>query len=312
MMMIRFFLRKKRFLFSALFLITLVALSIGNTIFNNGEITQIKFLKDENGNFLKAPPFPPLTAFILGSDRFGYDLGQMMIEGAKYTIGITLFIALSRIFFSILFSSFIYTLKPRFFNGIQKVFEPFSIIPQTIIAYFILFSVLWMPIDGFEHPFWQRALFEVFVLVIIALPNLTIHLSKEMRLLEKETFIEAARTLGGSKYHIFLKHMVPNLYEKWILLFGQQFMQSIQLLAHLGFLKLFFGGTFMTDEGPPRSISFEWSGLIGDSISYLHARQWIILVPIAFFVLTAISVALINDTIKEYFHKRQLIKTKEF
>lgn len=279
---------------------------------HSGKIKQIPFHTDAKGNLLDAPPYPPFTVFSLGSDKFGFSLGDMMVTGAKYTIGAALIVTLLRMLLSLFFSYFVYSIKPFLFKGLKAIFEPFSIVPQTIIAFFILFNVLWMPSIGFQHPFWQRATFEIIILTVIALPNLIMHLSNEMRLVEYEPFIEVSKTLGGRKAHIFFKHIVPHLYEKWILLFGQQFIQVLQLLAHLGFMKLFFGGTIVDYVGgPPRSTSYEWSGLIGDSIGYLYVHQWILLVPMAFFILTALSVAFINDSLKSYFQKKNELRLKK-
>ncbi|PLS00986.1 peptide ABC transporter permease [Neobacillus cucumis] len=313
--MLRFLLKKKRFLFSAIFLITLFTLSILNTVLNNGEIAQVKFHSDKKGNIIDTPTYPPFTVFLSGTDRYGYSLGHTMVEGAKWTIGIVIIVVIFRMLISILLSSFIYSLNHRIYNNIKTLFEPISVVPQTIIAYFILHSVLWMTIDGFKNPFWERALFETFILVIIAIPTLTIHLSTEMRLVNNETFIEASKILGSNKPYIFFKHIIPHVYEKWILLFGQQFIQSLQLLAHLGFMELFFGGTYVpygaaADE-PPHSVSYEWSGVIGGNISYLYTDSWIILVPIGFFIVTAVSVALINDSIKAYFHSKTMVQLKK-
>jgi peptide/nickel transport system permease protein len=266
---------------------------------------------NDKGNIEVSPPYPPFSVFLLGSDRFGYDLLHMVIEGAKFTIGLAFLITLLRIFISIFLSYFFYSLKPFFYKTIKSIFEPFSIVPQTLIAYFILFNVLWMPVEGFSHPFWERALFEIFILVIIAIPSLSMHLSNEIRTVQSEPFIEASKVLGGIKPHIFIKHIVPQLYEKWILLFGQQFLQVLLLLAHLGVFKLFFGGTSVSYgliSDPPRTLSYEWSGLIGDSLSYLYFQQWIALVPISFFVLTAICVSLINDSLKDLFQSQKRLE----
>ncbi|MEH7303398.1 hypothetical protein [Neobacillus drentensis] len=134
-----------------------------------------------------------------------------------------------------------------------------------------------------------------------------------MRHVEKEDFIEVSRTLGSSKRYIFFKHIIPHVYEKWIISFGQQFIQTLQLLAHLGFMKLFFGGThYPDDDTPPRTISYEWSGVIGGDISYLYSLQpWIVLVPIGFFIVTAISVALINQSVKAYFENKTMVRLKK-
>lgn len=304
--MILFLLKRKRFLISILFLLTLFTLSI----FHNGVIKQLMFQSDKHGKLISAPPYPPLTTFLLGSDRYGYSILDMVIVGAKYTIGITIIVTLLRMLLSILVASFTYSLRPEIYKFLKSIFEPFTIVPQSIIVYFILHSVLWMPLYGFAHPFWQRALFETLILVLIAIPNLSIHLSNEMRLVEKESFIEASKTLGARKTYIFFKHIIPHLYEKWILLFNQQFIQVLQLLAQLGFLALFFGGTMLDYSGggdPPRTLSYEWSGLIGSNIGYLFVDQWIILAPIACFILTAISIALINDSIRAYFQMKNNI-----
>ena len=310
--MLVYLFKRKRFVISFLFLATLVIASILNTVLNDGKIGQTMVQTDDKGNIIAKPPYRPFTEYILGSDRYGYDLVHLLVEGAKWTIGIIIIVALLRMILSIIISSFVFSLKPAIFHSIKSIFEPFSVVPQTIIAYFILFSVLWRPGDGFHTSFWERAGFETIVLVLLAVPNLTIHLSNEMRIVEKEAFIEAAKTLGAGKIRIFFKHIVPHVYEKWILLFGQQFIQSLALLAHLGFMGLFFGGTIPPDDDtPPRTVSYEWSGVIGGDISYLYSYPWIVLVPIGFFVATAISVALINGSIKSYFQseERQRVRT---
>ncbi len=134
-------------------------------------MTSLHFKSDalqiyEQGNILDTPPYPPFSVFIFGSERYGYDLLHIMVEGAKWTIGITIIIAIFRLLFSIVLGSFIYSLNNRLFNSIKTLFEPFSVVPQTIIAYFILYSVLWMPLDGIHTPFWKRALFETSILVL--------------------------------------------------------------------------------------------------------------------------------------------------
>ncbi|WP_051865601.1 hypothetical protein [Metabacillus indicus] len=295
-------LKKKRFLISFLFLSALLLLSIGNTLINDGEIQQIRYVKDSDGGVKHAPPYAPLEVFLLGSDRFGFDLLHMIVEGAKYTIGMTILIALLRMICSLIFSYFICSMKPFFFKLIKTLSEPFSVVPQTIFAFFLLHSVLWMPPEGFQSTMFERVAFHTAVLVLIAVPSLSMQLSGEIRMTLDESFIEASKTLGGRKSHLFMKHIIPVLYERWMLLFGQQLIQVLLLLAHLGVFKLFFGGTVVSygmGGDPPRTFSYEWSGMIGDSLGYLYVQQWIALVPISFFAVTAICFSLMNDALKE-------------
>jgi peptide/nickel transport system permease protein len=84
----------------------------------------------------------------------------------------------------------------------------------------------------------------------------------------------------------------------------------LQLLTHLGYLGLFFGGTIVqyNSDDPPKSVSNEWSGMIAANVDFLRFHQWILLVPMAFFILTAISVFFINDSVKDYFQKKDRIR----
>jgi peptide/nickel transport system permease protein len=300
-------LKTKKFIFGVSFLTLLLTLSILNTVVNDGKIRQIQFIYNEDGTLEKAPPYPPFDVFLFGSDMYGYDMLHTIIEGAKYSIGIVLIVAFLRMFLSIVLSYFLFRLPDRIFNLIKTVSEPLSFFPQTLIAYFLLVTVVMYTIHGFHHPLWVRVVYEFIILVVIALPALTVQLIEQKRRVWKEEFIESAITLGGSKRHIYFKHVLPQLYEEWILMFGQQFLQVLALLIHLGVLQVLFGGT-ITGEGPPSSVTHEWSGLIGLNKRFMLAYEWIVYIPILFFALTALSVAMINKALSDFFKYKDMVR----
>ena len=300
-------LKTKKFIFGISFLIILMTLSILNTVLNDGKIRQIPYVYNEDGTLEKAPPYPPFDIFIFGSDMYGYDLLHTVIEGAKYSIGIVLIVAFFRMFFSIILSYFLFRTPKRIFNVIKAISEPLSFFPQTLIAYFLLSTVVLYTIEGFHHPFWVRALYEFVILILVALPSLTVQLVEQKRRVWNEEFIESAITLGGSKRHIYFKHVLPQLYEEWILMFGQQFLQVLTLLVHLGVMMVLFGGTIM-GEGPPSSVTHEWAGLIGLNKRFMLAHEWIVYVPILFFTLTALSVAMINKALGDFFKHKDMVR----
>jgi peptide/nickel transport system permease protein len=305
-------LKTKKFLFGASFLVILMTLSILNTVLNDGKIRQEPFFYDENGNLEKVPPYKPFDVFPLGSDMYGYDILHTVIEGAKFSIGITMIVALFRLLLSILLSYSLFRIPDWSFKWLKRLSDRLSFFPQTLIAYFLLRTVVLYTFEGFHHPFWVRALYEFIILILVALPALTIQLAEQKRRLWNEEFIEAAITLGGSKRHIYFKHILPHLYEEWILIFGQQFLQVLTLLVHLGVLKVLFGGTvlgFGSGAGdPPSSVTHEWSGLIGVNARFLHVNEWIIYVPILFFTLTALSVAMINKALSDWFSQKDMVR----
>ncbi|CAM3948827.1 peptide ABC transporter permease [Mesobacillus thioparans] len=300
-------LKTKKFIFGASFLTVILVLSILNTVVNDGKIRQVQFVYNEDGSLDKAPPYPPFDVFLFGSDMYGYDMLHTVIEGAKYSIGIVLIVAFLRMLISIVLSYFLFRVPERIFKLLKAVSEPLSFFPQTLIAYFLLATVVMYTIHGFHHPLWVRVVYEFIILVLIALPALTVQLIEQKRLVWKEEFIESAITLGGSKRHIYFKHILPQLYEEWILMFGQQFLQVLTLLVHLGVMLVLFGGTIM-GEGPPSSVTHEWSGLIGLNKRFMLAYEWIVYVPILFFALTALSVAMINKALSDFFSHKDMVR----
>ena len=299
--MFKWIIRSKSFMAGFLFLSVLMLLSIGNTVFNNGEIRRDAFLSDEEGNIIDAAPSPPFTVFPLGSDLEGYDLLHMMIEGAKITIGIALMIAVLRIVLGLLIGSLLGMYARRWIAVFEKVFSSFTLIPLTLVAAFLLHGVLTMQPEGFSNPFWKRALFEVFILTIYAVPTLAIFQANEIKRLHEEDFMEAASVLGGGPWHKMKVHIFPHLKENLMQISIQQFIQVLIVLSHLGVLNLFFGGTFVDygAGGPPKSMYYEWSGLVGTYFRSLNFHPWIALVPIGFFTLTILAAQLMLNGIKK-------------
>lgn len=119
---------------------------------------------------------------------------------------------------------------------------------------------------------------------MLVMPVIALYVAKEVRKLRTEEFVDAARILGGSRRHIVIKHIFPHLYMTFILVFFQQFTQTLTILLHLGLLEVFFGGTvqFLGPIEEIESYTHEWSGLIGVYFRSLTVNPWIPLVPITF------------------------------
>ncbi len=74
------------------------------------------------------------------------------------------------------------------------------------------------------------------------MPVIALYVAKEVRKLQTEEFIDVARILGGSRRHIVIKHLFPHLNMTFILVFLQQFTQTLTILLHLGLLEVFLEG----------------------------------------------------------------------
>ncbi|MFJ8527619.1 ABC transporter permease [Bacillus sp. NPDC094106] len=304
--------RDKRFWLSSLFLIGLVVVSIGNTIWNDGHIREVSLQYDAQGN-PEVPPFPPSSQFLLGTDRKGYDLLNLVIEGAKWTIGISAFIAVMRMIIGVFFGVVLGTYIKRGFTKIEAFFDSFTVIPTVMIAYFLLQFANRFANGQETSTFFERASFQVILLIVLAIPTISLYVANEVRKLQREEFIDAARILGGSKRHIVVKHVFPHLYMTFVLVLMQQFIQTLIIFLHLGLLEVFFGGTVQFGGLVKEidSYTHEWSGLIGVYFRSLTVHPWIPLVPITFFGLTIFSGNMIVRSIEDAITKVRLGENKK-
>ncbi|PLS17675.1 peptide ABC transporter permease [Bacillus sp. M6-12] len=303
--MMRLLWKDRAFVFSIGFLSLLLILSVLNSFFNDGEIWVTRLLIDEKTrDIIGSPPFPPSWNHPFGTDKNGYDMLHIIIQGSKYTIGFGLLITLLRISLSFLLGSFISAYTPRLIPIGKMIAEPFTIVPQTIIVYFLLVSVLFNDsfTSEFSHSLGARLGFQTAVMSLVSLPVLTSQFASLMKKQWDQEFIESSRVLGGSKFHILIKHIIPNMRDSAILLFLQQFIQVLGLMAHLGVLSLFLGGTKTQDM---TSVTYEWSGQIGVAFRYLVGYPWIAMTPIIFFSLTILALSLILASVKKAFEREK-------
>ncbi|MCU4771535.1 ABC transporter permease subunit [Bacillus toyonensis] len=295
--------RDKRFWIGGLFLTILMILSIGNTIFNDGNIHKVILQYDKTG-YPEVPPFPPSLQFLFGTDRTGYDLLNLIIEGAKWTIGFAVLVALLRMLLGIVIGFLLGAYVKRGFKKIEAFFDSFTIAPMVMICYFILSEVLIYTNGTIPAPFYQRILFQLGVIVLLSVPTLSLYVANEVRKLQTEEFVEAAKILGGGKLYIVIKHILPHLVPTFIIMLMQQFVQTLTLLLHLGLLNLFFGGTVLYGNEAD-SVTHEWTGLIGMYYPSLSSDTWIPMIPIIFFSLTVLAANKITDSVQESIEKKR-------
>lgn len=104
--------RYKYFLFP---IILLLIISIALPYFQE-ESKVVEYRYNEKGEIVEAAPFSISRAHWFGTDREGEDLFYKVIDGAKYTILISFFVAVARVIISLLMSLFIHNDKWGIFS----------------------------------------------------------------------------------------------------------------------------------------------------------------------------------------------------
>ncbi|AAS41342.1 MULTISPECIES: ABC transporter permease subunit [Bacillus] len=289
--------RDVRFWIGTTFLSVLMIVSIGYTLFFDGNIRELTMMYNEKGE-LEAAPFAPSSKFWFGSDVKGRDLVQLIIEGAKWTVGASIIIAILRVIVGGGIGLLLGMYGKRSFPVISSFFDPFSIVPMVMISYFMLNEVLTFDSGAEVVPLYLRVAFQIIVLVCLAVPTVMLYVAQEVKRIKKEEFMLAATVLGGSKWQRLKRHIWPHMLPSFLLLVAQQFVSVLLLLLHLGLLKLFFGGTILFGLDAD-SVTKEWTGLIGQNFRHLTTHTWIVLIPIAFYSMTILAGNLVSNSMQD-------------
>ncbi|WLR47286.1 ABC transporter permease subunit [Halobacillus litoralis] len=284
------------------YLIVLMIASFGFSFFIEPELAEPeKLLFDDKGNILALAPFPPSIHYPLGSDIDGNSYLVKVIEGAKYTIGLSVIIAFGRILLSVVGGYLLFLLPAsikRLFRGLS---DTLHYAPATIFTYVLITPVVLT--FSWSYDVTTKIVFPCLVIIAVSVPVLSLYVQKEIDLALENEFIDSARIMGASRFHIFRKHIAPYLTPKIFITFVQQIGQSLIIFAHLGLLNIFIGGTetrvmeydVMTGEARAEtfSMSNEWAGMISDNFQYMKPFPWMVLAPVTAFALTILAINVI-------------------
>jgi peptide/nickel transport system permease protein len=254
---------------------------------------KIGHIQTENGEKLAAAPFPPSKEFKLGTDKWGYDILTLLLYGAKYTIITPIVVGLLRVIIGAVFGIFHALGSNKQFTKQRKTPTTiFTSIPNFIIIYFVLLGI---NINS-SYSTTTLILIQGALMLILGISGVyQVVFSKTIEL-QKNLYILAAQSLGGSRIHVLRKHILPFLWSNLLIILLNECILVLHLIGQLGIFHLFFGGTIMQSDPPVfLSITHEWAGLIGQYRSSLYYSQWIILSPLFAYMLLLFTFYLISS-----------------
>jgi peptide/nickel transport system permease protein len=110
----------------------------------------------------------------------------------------------------------------------------------------------------------------------------------EVLVLKKHEYVDAARALGASEARVVWRHLLPNLWTPVIVLSSLQVAQFIVAEAAISFLG--FG------VQPPMA---SWGNMLNEGKTYIYNAWWMTTFPGLALVLTALSVNLVGDWLRD-------------
>ncbi|QHE53872.1 ABC transporter permease subunit [Pontibacillus sp. HMF3514] len=296
--------KNMKFLIGFLFLLGLVLMSFYQSYVVEDTVSQLRYTYNEDGTLKGGPPHPPSEEQPFGSDRLGFSIFDQILVGAKYTIIFATIIALLRIVIgAVIAIPYAFLIKGKFKRFIDKVVDSMHFIPLTVIAYLLLYPVLWKGPNGWGYSEVERIAYQIVLLTVLVVPLIAVLVGNEVKMLFQKEYMISARTMGGDWLHIVKTHIMPHMAPRLGVLFGQQFIQVLLIFVHLGLFKLYFGGTqvfYGPIKTPPTSATYEWSGLVSGMKNEMMTTKWWIVYPVFIaFVLSIIAMQIMLQGMKE-------------
>ncbi len=212
----------------------------------------------------------------LGTDWLGRDMLSRVMEGARYTLGISL----AAVLLGAALGSAL-GLISGYYGGvldaiIQRATDVLLAFPTILLA-IALTSVLGVGV------------LNVVLAAGVATVPIYIRLVRNLTLtLKNESYVEAARAMGLSGPYILFRHILPNL--SYVIIVQSTYYMGITILivSALGFLGL----------GVPKPIP-EWGTMIGDARDYIFTYPHVVLVPGVFISVAALAFNLLGDGLRD-------------
>jgi peptide/nickel transport system permease protein len=225
---------------------------------------------------LKAPG----VQHLLGTDELGRDVFSRIAFGARYSLAIAALTSIGAIVMGTLLG-----LAAGFFRGLDsalmRVVDAMMSLPDILLA-IALVAIL------------GPSLFNVVLaLVLVYTPRVARVVRASTLVVRELLFVEAARAVGVSTWRILWRHILPNLVSPILVQASFIFAYAILAEAALSFL-----GVGVPPEIPT------WGTMVAGSQQYAHQSFGVVLFPGLAIVLTALSLQLLGDGVRDLLDPR--------
>jgi peptide/nickel transport system permease protein len=210
---------------------------------------------------------PPSAAHWLGTDHLGRDLVARIVYGTSSSVAS----ALIAVAIAVVIGGLI-GLVAGFFGGwldvaLARIVDVLLAIPSFLLAVVVVSAL------GFQT---INAAIATGVSAVAVFARVMRSESLKVR---QAVFVESSALQGGSRWHILIRHVLPNASRSVLALAVLQFGVSILVIAGLAFLG--YG------DPPPAS---DWGLLVSAGKDYLVSSPWLVYAPAAVIVVVVLSV----------------------
>lgn len=223
-----------------------------------------------------APYLPPSAEFPMGTDQIGRDILSRVIWGARLSI----YVGLLSVAFGVTVGT-LWGVITAYFGGLldsasQRLVDTLMALPPIVLA-LSLMAALGQSVNNV-----------IMALAILLIPTAARTMRSVALSIKEMPFVEAALAAGGSEWRVILRHVLPNTFATYIVLFTVNIAYAIVVEAALSFLGL---------GAPPDEPS--WGGMLTSGVQAMETAPWMIFFPGAAISLTVFGLNLLGDAIRD-------------
>lgn len=226
----------------------------------------------------------PCGEFLFGTDTLGRDIFSMIWYGGRISLGIGLLSTAISTGIAILYGT-LSGIAPDWLDHIMmRLIELVLSIPSLLIVIFV-----------------QAILGEANVLTISLVIGMTGWMSiakvvrTEVRQLRSAEYVLAAKSMGGSFWHILYQHFAPNFISSIMFMVVMNIRSAIASESTLSFLGI----------GLPVEI-ISWGSMLSlANQALLTNGWWMILIPGAFLVITLLCVTNLGNALRREMNRKE-------
>jgi len=219
---------------------------------------------------------PPSSVHPFGTDEVGRDIYTQVIIGTRLSLQIGLIIILIAMGIGIPLGMAAGYMGGWLNEVIMRITDIFLSVPGLLLA---------LAIVGALGPGIKNAMI---ALSLVWWPGYVRLVQGKTLALREESFVEAARSLGASKFRLLFFHLLPNCASPIIVKASMDMGMAILFAANLGFIGV--------GAQPPEP---EWGAMISAGRNYLPDHWWLATFPGMAILVTVLGFNLLGDGLRD-------------
>ncbi|MBN1995255.1 MAG: M28 family peptidase [Anaerolineae bacterium] len=227
-----------------------------------------------------APPFPPSTDYLLGTNQWGKDILSLLLYGARNTLVACTFIAMARLLVGLILGALAGWHEGKLVDRLVMGGIGLTTALPILLSSMILIYALDI----------RRGLI-VFIIAmsVVGWAEVAQYIRSEFIVLHQRSFIEGARVIGLPGLGIAVRHVLPNILPHLIVITLLEMSAVLILLGELGFIGVYIGGGATTTDFNDNAYTIpdipEWGVMLADARLWARSKPWMVLYPaLAFFM----------------------------